>query len=396
MDAKPSAILRPPPLIRTTDELYKACKALSRNGHVAVDTEFMRESTYWPVLCLIQAAGGGTEALIDPLADSIDLAPFYELLADPKITKVFHASRQDLEIFYHKAGGLIPAPLFDTQVAAMAVGLGDSIAYDNLVQAVLKRRLDKGPRFTDWSRRPLSEAQTVYALADVTHLRDLYPELRRKLEDAGRLDWLGEEMRVLTAPQTYNLTPEDAWKRLKIRKNSPKWLAALKAAAAWRELEAQERDTPRSRVMKDDALYEVINIAPQSAEALAGLRAVPKGFERSRSAQRLIEMMRQAMQDPKAFAPVVETPPPPPNGTGPTTELLKVLLKLVAEEKGVAPRLIATVPELEKIAADDDADVPALKGWRRETFGEPALRLKRGELALKMHNGRVVAVDLKD
>ncbi|WP_019961918.1 ribonuclease D [Woodsholea maritima] len=381
--------------ITTTEALREACAKLSQEDFVAIDTEFMRESTFWPQLCLIQAAGGETEVLIDPMANGIDLAPFFALLRDEKVMKVFHACRQDLEIFYHLGGGVIPKPLFDTQIAAMAVGLGDSISYDNLVRARLDLDLDKGPRFTDWSRRPLSQGQLGYALNDVTHLRDLYPGLRADLDKKNRSEWLVEEMRVLTTPATYEMQPEDAWKRLKLRKTSPRWLAALKAAAAWRESEAQNRDIPRNRIIKDDGLYELAHAAPQSLEALSGLRAVPKGFERSKPAERLVAMMKEALADPKAYAPQVEKSLPPPNNLGPVIEMLKVYLRVVAEQADVAPRLIATVPDLEKLAADDNADIQAMTGWRRKLFGEPALRLKRGELALVLEKGQVEAVELE-
>jgi ribonuclease D len=378
-------------LITTTPQLESACDALRQCDFIAVDTEFIRESTFWPQLCLIQAAGGETEVLIDPLADGLDLEPFWDLMADERVMKVFHAPRQDLEIFFHMADGLIPAPIFDSQVAAMALGLGDSIAYDKLVQSVLKRPIDKGPRFTDWSRRPLTPAQSGYALADVTHLRDLYPLIRDRLEKADRLSWVAEEMAILIDPATYEQHPENAWQRLKIRKNSPKWLAALRAAAAWREEEAQTRDIPRQRIVKDEGLYEIAHAAPQKPEDLAGMRALPRGFERSRPAERLIEKLKPALADPKAYAPDVPPPPRRPEGASATVELLKVLLKLVAEEKDVAARLIATVPDLEAIATSDDADVPALRGWRREVFGDTALALKQGKIALVLENGRVTA-----
>ncbi|MBI1264918.1 MAG: ribonuclease D [Alphaproteobacteria bacterium] len=378
-----------------TTSLEDACAEMRRAEYVAVDTEFMRETTFWPQLCLIQAAGGAREVLIDPLAEGLDLAPFHALLADPSVLKVFHACRQDLEIFFHSGGGLIPAPLFDTQIAAMAVGLGDSISYDNLVRAYLGQGVDKGSRFTDWSRRPLSDAQKIYALADVTLLRDLYPQLRSQLTDTGREGWLAEEMKTLTDPATYQMRPEDAWKRLKLRKTTPKWLAALKAAAEWREIEAQTRDIPRSRIMKDDGLYELAQAAPQSVEELGALRAVPNGFERSKPAERLITRMQTALADPKAYAPKLDPVTEAPRNLGPVIELLKVLLKAVAEEADVAPRLIATMPDLEQIAAHDDAKVPAMSGWRRKVFGDKALRLKRGELALVLENGKVEVVELE-
>ncbi|WP_421791412.1 ribonuclease D [Hyphobacterium sp.] len=380
--------------INSTSGLEAACDALRQQDFIAVDTEFIRESTFWPQLCLIQAAGGETEVLIDPLADGLDLEPFWDLMADDRVMKVFHAPRQDLEIFFHMAGGLIPAPIFDSQVAAMAIGLGDSIAYDKLVKAVLDRSIDKGSRFTDWSRRPLTPAQSGYALADVTHLRDLYPTLRERLETAGRMGWVAEEMDILTDPATYEQHPENAWQRLKIRKNSPKWLAALKAAAAWREEEAQTRDLPRQRVVKDEGLYEIAHAAPQQVDELKGMRALPRGFERSKPAERLIARLAPALADPKAHAPDIPPPPRRPEGASATVELLKVLLKLVAEQEGVASRLIATVPDLEAIATSDTADVAALRGWRRELFGERALLLKQGKVGLSLENGRVTAKSL--
>ncbi|MGX6647936.1 ribonuclease D [Maricaulaceae bacterium MS644] len=380
--------------IADTSSLNAACADLAKADYVAVDTEFMRESTFWPQLCLIQAAGGDREVLIDPLAEGIDLTAFFDLLKNERVLKVFHACRQDLEIFYHLGGGLIPAPLFDSQVAAMAVGLGDSISYDNLVRILLDGDVDKGSRFTDWSRRPLSDKQKVYALGDVTFLRDLYPILQDKLTEAGRDAWLAEEMRLLSNPATYKMDPQDAWKRLKLRKTTPKYLAALKAAAEWRESEAQTRDIPRSRIMKDDGLYELAQAAPTTTDELAGLRAVPRGFERSKPAERLIERLQTVLADPKAHAPQIDKRPPPAGNTGPVVELLKVFLKVVAEQEGVAARLIATVPDLELLAADDDADIPALQGWRRQVFGEDALKLKRGEIALVLENGRVEAVEL--
>ncbi|MHA6288392.1 ribonuclease D [Maricaulis sp. CAU 1757] len=382
-------------MITTTDALARACDDLLQHDFVAVDTEFMRETVYWPQLCLIQAAAGDTEIIIDPLADGIDLEPFWEVMADERITKVFHAARQDLEIFFHLGEHLIPHPMFDSQVAGMALGLGDSIAYDSLVRTLLNRPIDKGPRFTDWSRRPLSQAQLDYAIADVTHLRDLYPIMRERLEKSGRDKWLAEEMKILTNPETYRLDPEQSWKRMKLRKTTKKWLAALRCAAAWREREAQTRDMPRQRVMKDDALYEVANVAPTEESQLTGLRAVPKGFERSAAAKRLFEQMKTALENAESYAPEAKKAAPPAQGIGPTVELLKVLLKFVAEDSDVAPRLLATTADLEQIASQDEADVPAMKGWRRSVFGLPAQRLKNGELSLTLENGQVKVTEVK-
>lgn len=363
------------------------CEALLTRPFVAVDTEFMRESTFWPKLCLIQAAGPDIEAIIDPRADHLDLAPFWEVLKARAVTKVFHAARQDLEIFL-KLAGAMPAPVFDTQIGAMACGFGDSIAYDALVQAFLKRRVDKSHRFTDWSRRPLSEDQLQYALADVTHLRDLYPRMVEKLTASGRLPWVEDEHAALCDPEIYDTEPENAWSRLKFRRTTPEYLAALRAAAAWRERQAQARDVPRARILKDDALYEIAEQRPRAPAAFDRLRAVPKGFGNSRMGQELAAALDAALEDPRAYAPKVDrTPGPPPGGA--TVELLKVLLRHAADHHGVAARLIASVSDLEHIAADDAADCRAMQGWRREVFGAQALDLKHGRIALSLERGKV-------
>ena len=376
-------------LITKTDDLAGFCAELSAQAFVAVDTEFMRETTYWPKLCLIQAAGAEGEAAIDPLADDLDLGPFLDLMANASVLKVFHAARQDLEIFF-KLGGALPTPVFDTQIAAMACGYGDSVAYDALVQQVLKRRLDKSSRFTDWSRRPLSENQLAYALADVTHLRDLYPRMHASLDRQNRLSWLDEEHGNLVDPDIYDTTPENAWQRLKLRKTTADYVLGLQVAAAWRERQAQLRDVPRGRVVKDEALYEIAEIRPKTAADFERMRAVPRGFGNSRAAQELIHALERAFADPNRAAYKHQRPPPTPSGLGPTVELLKVLLRYEAEEHGVAPRLIASAADVEAIAASDEADVPALRGWRREVFGERALALKHGKHALKLKDGRVV------
>jgi ribonuclease D len=379
-------------VITTTDALAQACAALRQNSFVAIDTEFMRETTYWPKLCLIQAAGGETEVVIDPMAPGLSLDPLLELLADPGVLKVFHAARQDLEIFVRLMGGEMPGPVFDTQVAAMACGYGDQVAYDSLVSGLLKRKVDKSSRFTDWSRRPLSEAQLEYALADVTHLRDLYPKLIAQLEKKGRADWVQSEMASVTDPALFNWNPEDSWERFKPKKHSLDYLAALRAAAAWRERFAQERDIPRGRVLKDDAIYEIAEQRPRDADGFSRLRAVPKGFAGSKGGIELIEALNAAYANAADYAPKIERAPPQPQGLGPTVELLKVLLKYVADHHGVASKLIATVSDLEALAADDDADVDALKGWRLQAFGRHALDLKHGKIALTLHNKRLEIV----
>lgn len=379
--------------ITTTEALRDFCARLSDQPFITVDTEFMRETTYWPRLCLIQAASATDAAIIDPMAEGLDLEPFLELLRDQRILKVFHAARQDVEIFVRL--GAMPKPMFDTQVAAMAAGFGDQVSYEALVRQMIRKEVDKGSRFTDWARRPLSEAQLTYALGDVTHLAALYPKLRDRLQKEGRLDWVLSEMRTLTDPAVYDTTPELAWKRLKPKKWTPKYLAAFVAVATWRERTAQERDQPRGRILKDEAIDEIATQAPTDPEAFNRLRSVPKGFGASRLGQELIETLRRVLADPEAHAPKVDRPgrsdPPPPS----VVELLKVLLKAKSDNAGVASKLIATVSDLEKIAADDQADVEALQGWRRQLFGEDALKLKRGEIALVLNGPRVEVVEIE-
>jgi ribonuclease D len=373
--------------------LQAFCAKIASAPFIAVDTEFMRETTYWPKLCLVQVASETEAANIDPLAEGLDMAPLLAIFADPKVVKVFHAARQDVEIFNNL--GVIPRPLFDTQVAGMAAGFGEQIAYDALVRQMLKIDIDKSSRFTDWARRPLSDAQMSYALADVTHLAKLYPKLRERLEKEGRLAWVQEEMSALSDSAAYDLDPEKAWRRLKPRKFTPKYLAAFKATAAWRERTAQTRDQPRGRLLKDEAIDEIATQVPLDADAFNRLRSVPKGFAGSRFGPDLIEALQAAMKDPEAYAPVIERGPAPAQAAGAVVELLKVLLKARSEDAGVASKLIATVADLEKIAVDDKAQVQALTGWRRGLFGEDALKLKRGELALVLEGSKVRVVELE-
>jgi ribonuclease D len=381
--------------ITSTAELADFCARLAGQAFVAVDTEFMRETTYWPKLCLIQAASpGGIEATIDPLAENLDLTPLLNVMRDTSILKVFHAARQDVEIFNNL--GAMPAPLFDTQIAGMAAGYGEQIAYDALVRRILKIDLDKSSRFTDWARRPLSDSQLSYALADVTHLARLYPMLRAQLEKAGRLSWVTEEMEAMRDPALYDVDPENAWRRLKPRKFTPKYLAVFRGVAAWRERTAQQRDQPRGRILKDEAIDELAAQAPLDADGLNRLRSVPKGFAGSKFGPDLLEAIHQALVDPEAYAPKIERDGGPTSpAAGAVVELLKVLLKARSEDAGVASKLIATVADLEKIANSDRADTPALKGWRLQAFGEDALKLKRGELALVLDGTRVRVVPVR-
>lgn len=380
--------------ITTTAELAAFCDKIKGQPFVAVDTEFMRETTYWPKLCLIQAAAPSAEATIDPLAEGLDLEPFLAIMRDTSILKVFHAARQDVEIFNNLQA--MPRPLFDTQVAGMAAGFGEQIAYDALVRQMLKIELDKSSRFTDWARRPLTDNQLTYALADVTHLARLFPMLRERLEREGRLAWVQDEMNDLTDAANYDVEPENAWKRLRPRRHTAKYLAVYRAVAAWRERTAQLRDQPRGRILKDEAIDEIATQAPTDADGLDRLRSVPKGFSGSRFGPDLIASIREALKDPEAYAPVIEkTRQQASPAAGAVVELLKVLLKARAEEANVASKLIATVSDLEQIANDDEADVAALKGWRREAFGEDALKLKRGELALVLDGARVRVVEVR-
>ena len=379
--------------ITTTNSLAEVCGRLQRHPFVTVDTEFLRESTYYPKLCVAQIASTDEAVVVDALADGIDLKPLFNLMADENVIKVFHAARQDIEICWH-AAGLIPAPLVDTQVAAMVLGYGDSIAYDQLVQRITGDNLDKSLRFTDWTRRPLSEAQIAYAISDVTHLRDVYVKLEADLKKRGRTEWMREEMRVLTSPDTYRMEPEHAWQRLQTRVRKPKELAVLIEVAAWREREAQTRDVPRGRVLKDDVVGDLAVQAPTTIERLGNLRSLPKGFERSRWGEAIIEAVKRGLARDLKTLPKIERPKGAPNGQA-TVELLKVLLRMTAERHGVAAKVIATMDDLDRIAADDEADVPALSGWRRELFGDKALALKHGRLALAVEHNRVVAVERK-
>ncbi|MBB4007513.1 ribonuclease D [Allorhizobium taibaishanense] len=380
-------------MISTTQDLEVACEKLAGSEFITIDTEFLRETTFWPELCLIQMASPDLEVIVDPLAEGLDLAPFFKLMADGNVVKVFHAARQDIEIIFH-LGNLIPHPIFDTQVAAMVCGFGDSVSYDQLVQKVKNVHIDKSSRFTDWSRRPLSEKQLDYALADVTHLRDVYLYLKTELEREGRAGWLSEEMAILESRETYDLHPDDAWQRLKMRLRKPQELMVMKAVAAWREREARSRNVPRSRVIKDDAIFEIAQQQPKDVEGLGRLRTIPKGWERSVSAAAILEAVNAALAIPKADWPQVQRQNHVPEGTAPAVELLKVLLRLTSEKHGVAAKMIANTDDLEKIAVEgEQADVQAMHGWRRELFGDAALKLINGGVALRFVGKKIEAVE---
>jgi ribonuclease D len=378
-------------VISTTSELAAACDRLARHPVITVDTEFLRETTYYPLLCVLQMASPEEAVIVDALAPGIDLKPFFKLMANETVLKVFHAARQDIEIVWHLAS-ILPHPIFDTQVAAMVLGYGDSIAYDQLVQRITGHRPDKTHRFTDWSRRPLTKEQLHYAVSDVTHLRDVFTALDADLKKRGRSDWVSIEMDILTSPETYDFHPERAWVRLKTRVRKPRELAVLMEVAAWREQEAQSRDVPRGRVLKDEAVGDIATHAPATLEKLGQLRSLPKGFERSKWGADIIAAVQRGLERDLATLPKLEKPRNNSNGAA-IVELLKVLLRMTSERYDVASKVIATVDDLEEIVADDEAEVAALQGWRRELFGEAALALKRGQLALAIERGRVVSVN---
>lgn len=383
-------------IINKTDALAQACAKMAQSDFLTIDTEFIRETTFWPELCLIQMATPDHEAIVDPLSKGLDLTPFFELMADRSVVKVFHAARQDIEIIYH-LGNLIPHPIFDTQVAAMVCGFGDSVSYDQLVQRTSGVQIDKSSRFTDWRQRPLSDKQLKYALADVTHLRDVYLNLRERLDAEGRAHWVKEEMDILESPDTYDLHPDDAWRRLRMRVRKPRELAIMKSVAAWREREARERDVPRRRVLKDDAIYEIAQQQPTDTAALGKLRSIARGWERSQAGHAVVQAVQSAMALPKDELPRLPRPTQPPEGAAAASELLKVLLKLTTEKFGVAPKIIANSDDLDRLAAEgENAEIGALKGWRRELFGDKALQLMRGEMALRFVNRKIETVELTD
>jgi ribonuclease D len=377
-------------LITDTKALAALCKALAHDPFVTVDTEFMRETTYWPDLCLIQIAGAEVNGLIDPMAEGIDLKPFFALMNNEKVLKVFHAARQDVEIMVHLAG-TVPHPIFDTQIAAMVCGFGDQVSYEAIVRKLAKAQIDKSSRFTDWARRPLSEKQLIYALSDVTHLRTVYEKLKLELDVNGREPWLAQEMAILTAIETYRTEPQDAWRRIKVRLKSKKQLAVLIAVAGWRELEAQEKNVPRSRIIKDDAVAEVAMQMPQSKETLGQLRALPRGMATSRIGDGLIRVVKEGLaRDPLTLPHTNWGREESSESTQAAAEILKLALKVVCEREGLAPKLVANTSDIEAVAESDDADVPLMHGWRREVFGNLALELKRGKAMIGFRDGRVV------
>jgi ribonuclease D len=381
--------------VTTTRDLKALIAELEGAQYLALDTEFMRDQTYWPKLCLLQVAAPGIEAIIDPLAEGIELAPFYKLLKSPRIVKVLHASRQDIEIFFQQ-GGIIPEPLFDTQIAAMVAGFGDSASYETLARRLAHAEIDKSARFTDWSRRPLSKRQLEYALADVTHLRVIYEALAKQLERTGRTAWVAEEIKALQDPNLYKLDPEQAWRRLKPRTSNKRFLSILAALAEWREREAQTRDLPRNRVIKDEALMEIAGHPPADGAGLEHIRAVPKGFAASRLGKGLMDALAKGQNAPPPDGVEPERPRRRREPSASSIDLLKTLLRLRAEEAGVAPRLIANAEDIERIAAHEDDGVAALAGWRAKVFGHDANALRDGKLAIALEKGEAVVVELEE
>lgn len=377
--------------IDSSDSLAAFCQRQARADYITVDTEFMRDKTYWPQLCLVQIAGPEEAAAIDPLAPGIDLAPLLALMADPLLLKVFHAARQDIEIFVNMAGA-VPAPLFDTQVAAMVCGFGDAVSYETLAGRLAGAQIDKSSRFTDWAHRPLTERQLHYALTDVVPLRTVYEKLAQRLAKSGRTQWLAEEMGVLTDPATYRQDPQESWRRFKLRSNNRKLLALVRELAAWREIAAQQRNLPRNRLLRDESILEIAAHAPASVAELARTRGLGKNFAEGKLGAEVLAAVKRVLAAPESDYPV---PPPrrePPPGIGPLVDLLRVLLKLRCEENDVAQKLVADTEDLEMIAADDAAPVRALQGWRAELFGKDALDLKHGRLALTAAGKRIKLV----
>ena len=381
------------PVITTTKDLADLCARLSRAEFVTVDTEFMRDKTYWPILCLIQVASPEEAWAIDPMADGMDLKPFFGVMRNDKVLKVFHSARQDLEIFFHAMDGF-PKPLFDTQVAAMVCGFGESVGYETLVHRFTDAKLDKSSRFTDWSRRPLTERQLSYALSDVTHMRPIYQALAKQLDQSGRRSWLDEEIATLLEPSTYITKPEDAWLRLKPRSTNRRYLGILKCLAAWRQREAESRDLPRNRILRDEALLEIAAHPPKSRDDLKGMRSLSRGFPDNGSTKGLLAAVEEGLSLPEKELPKVERQKHPPAGTGPLVELLKVLLKMKCSDHGVAQKLLASTTELEAIATGGSEADHLMHGWRWEIFGKDAVALRDGKIALSARKGKVSIVPL--
>ncbi|WP_420549898.1 ribonuclease D [Curvivirga sp.] len=381
--------------ITESDPLLTLCNKLAEADYITVDTEFLREKTYWPKLCLIQVASTEVEAVIDPLADGLDMAPFYDLMQKESILKVFHAARQDMEIFFQKMNS-VPKPIFDTQIAAMVLGHGDQAGYETLVNKVLNRQVDKSARFTDWSMRPLNQKQLSYAQSDVTHLRDIYEKFAQQLAEMNRTSWVDDETAYLMDPATYTVIPEECWRRIKSRGTEPRFLGVLREVAAWREREAQARDIPKNRILRDEALLDIAGTKPQDVKALKKIRGVSDGFADGKMGNGILKAIATALDLPDEDLPRLPRRPRLPDGIGPLTDLLKVLLKRQSERHLIAARVVATSDELEKLASQDDPDIPAMSGWRWEVFGKRAMELKSGKLAITAKGKDIEIIEIED
>jgi len=377
-------------LITNTKDLIKACKKLSKAKFITVDTEFIREKNYWAKLCLIQVASLKEEFIIDPLAEDINLDAFYELMANKKVLKVFHACRQDMEIFFIEMKGKLPTPIFDAQIAAMVCGYGEQVSYEHLVNSIVKKNLDKSSRFTDWAQRPLTPKQLEYAISDVTHLRDIYLKLSEDLEAKKRKSWIKDEMQVLTNKEIYNPDPQESWKKIKINTNNRRTLGVLQELAAWREITAQKMDVPKSRILRDEALSNIALNPPKTQKDFASMRGLPGGLADNSMGKEIMEAIKRGQAQKNKELPERKKSEAMPGGIAPSVELLKVLLKMKSEDSGVAHRMIANNADLEQLAAyKDKAEIAAMSGWRLKLFGADALKLLNGKLALSLEDHKV-------
>ena len=381
-------------LITKTIDLEAFCERAAVSSYIAVDTEFVRETTYWPQLCLIQVGLEDEAVAIDPLAQGIDLQPFFALLENPRVIKVFHSGRQDIEIFYHLTGK-IPAPLFDTQIAAMVCGFGESVGYDVLVQKYAKISIDKSSRYTHWGQRPLTEKQLTYALGDVIHLRVVYERLHAKILQEDRLHWLQDEVAILKDPGTYAMDPYAVWKRIKVRSAKPRMLAILREIAAWREITAQQRNVPRGRLIRDEVMVELAAAAPRSLKDLTRMRGLSNSLREGELGKSILGLIEKAHDLPLEDCPQIKSERASPPGSSALVEMLRLLLKIKAEKYRVAQKLIATNADLEIIARTADPAVPALEGWRLEVFGNAALALKAGKVAIGIKNHQISLISLE-
>ncbi len=376
-------------IIETQDQLNALCQALSQKPYLTIDTEFLRDKTYFPKLCLLQMAGPGVEAAaVDPLIPGLDWEPVRQLMANQNVLKVFHAARQDLEIFYHLYK-VLPTPIYDTQVAAMVCGFGEQVAYNALVRELTGKELEKNAQFTDWSRRPLSPKQIRYALDDVVYLRDVYEKLHARLVAKGREEWVFEEMTILNSPRTYQNPPQEAWRRIKIRSDKSDVLGVLQALAAWREEDAVRRDVPRSRILKDETIADIASYKPRDEESLLQIRSLPSDLARGKMGKIILEIINRTLDGPREGWPKLPRKEPFPKNAQGTLEMLKMLLRINCADEDVAAKLVADAEDLEVIAAEANPDVPAMHGWRFEMFGRDALDLKAGKIALLLEKGRV-------